>query len=80
MPFILRSRKSSTDEAKNGAETSMRASLIAKFAAATRTDSGAVSIEYALIASLVVLPIIVGLTGIGNQLSPMYSRLVGVYK
>jgi len=43
-------------------------------------DSGATAVEYALIASLVALALITGLTNLGSRLSSEFSEVSGIYK
>lgn len=42
-----------------------------------REDSGATSIEYALIASLIALVIVAGLTSVGTSLSSAFAKVSG---
>jgi pilus assembly protein Flp/PilA len=45
-----------------------------------RDDSGATAIEYALIASLIAMVIITGVTGIGVKLSSYFSEVSSAMK
>ena len=49
-------------------------SLINRFAS---DDSGATAIEYALIASIISIAIVVGATALGNQLNTTFNTIAG---
>jgi len=42
-------------------------------------EDGATSIEYALIASLICMVIIAGITGVGEQLTSVFERVSEAY-
>lgn len=49
--------------------------MIASFKKYVRCESGATAIEYGLIAALIALVIITGVTAVGTKLSTMFKNL-----
>jgi pilus assembly protein Flp/PilA len=45
-----------------------------------RNEAGAVAIEYALIASLIAIAIVGGLTSLGTRISGVFSEVSGALK
>ena len=54
--------------------------MLAKFKSFVANESGATAIEYALIASLIAIPLVTILTALGTRLSAEFSEISSALK